>query len=135
MLHIRQMVRSDIQFAVRLAQLEGWDTPSTDFERILKLDPHGSLTAVFNGKRVGMATTTSYGNRLAWIGNVIVEKEYRGREIGGAIVTHCIEHLKRNGVRDIGLYCFNEQINFYLRLGFVSEATFLRLSRPQEPSK
>ncbi len=108
----------DISFAVRLADQEDWGIPARDFERILLLDMCGSFVAMENEKRVGIATTTSYGKQIAWIGNVVVEKSRRGRHIGQALVKHAIGYLEKKRVARVALYSFDENIEFYRKLGF-----------------
>jgi ribosomal protein S18 acetylase RimI-like enzyme len=129
MLRIRTLNKLDLAFAVRLSNQEGWSTPRGDLERILRLDPYGSFIALESDKKLGIATTVSYGKTLGWIGNVIVDKQHRGRNIGRALVLHALHYLQTRGVRCIGLYCFNQNISFYENLGFVVHNKFLRLKR------
>jgi len=129
MLRIREMRKSDIPFAVRVSNEEFWGIPSRDFRRILKLDSHGSFIAWEGNRRVGIATTTSYGRQIAWIGNVVVKKQYRHRHIGQRLVKRAIDHLSELHVRHIALYSFIENFQFYRRLGFVHGPRFLRLRR------
>lgn len=86
-----------------------------------------------NGReRVGIATTTRYGRRIGWIGNVVVKKQYRQRHIGQRLVEHAINHLAKAHVRNIVLYCFKENVPFYRKLGFVQGPRFVRLRREAE---
>jgi len=128
------MRRGDISFAVRLADQEDWGIPARDFERILLLDPHGSFVAMENEKRVGIATTTSYGTQIAWIGNVVVEKSRRGRHIGKALVKHAIGYLEKKRVARVALYSFDENIEFYRKLGFKAGQRFARFRRKGRPA-
>ena len=129
MLRIRKMRRGDISFAVRLSDQEDWGIPVQDFERLLRLDPRGSFIAVENARRVGLATTTSYGKQIAWIGNVVVEKSRRGKHIGKALVKHAVAYLQKTGVKRIALYSFDENIEYYRKLGFVQGPGFARFRR------
>jgi ribosomal protein S18 acetylase RimI-like enzyme len=133
MLRIRKMRRSDISFAVRLSDQEDWGIPVRDFERILRLDPRGSFIAMENSSRVGLATTTSYGKQIAWIGNVVVEKSRRGKHIGQALVKHAIGYLEKTGVKRIALYSFDENIEYYRKLGFIQGPRFARFRRERQP--
>ena len=134
MLRIRRMRRDDINFAVRLADQEDWGIPARDFERILLLDPRGSFVAMENEKRVGLATTTSYGTQIAWIGNVVVEKSRRGKHIGQALVKHAIGYLEKKRVARVALYSFDENIEFYRKLGFKVGQRFARFRRKGRPT-
>lgn len=129
MLQIRTMRGSDIPFAIRLCDQDKWGVTRDDLERILRLDRKGSFVAYDGARTLGLATSTSYGSKLAWIGNVIVDRNYRGKEIGRRLVEHTVSYLKRRRVRHMALYCFEENVKFYKRLGFVQEASFVRLKR------
>ena len=129
MIRIIRMRPQDIALSVRLSNREGWGTPSSDFERILELNPRGSFVALLNRSRVGIITTVAYGRELAWIGNVIVDKNHRGKHVGRALVERALAYLKSRRVKHVGLYCFSNNVGFYRRLGFVKETEFVRLRR------
>jgi GNAT superfamily N-acetyltransferase len=119
----------DIPYAVRLTDQEQWGVTRRDLTRILGLDPQGSFVATEALRRIGIITTTRHGRKLAWIGNVIVDRKHRGERIGQSLVQTALEHLQKSNVRHIALYCFNENVRFYRRLGFVLDAPFTRLRR------
>ena len=123
------MRMEDIPFAIHLSNQEKWGVTKRDLTRILSLDRRGSFIAHAGSKRVGLVTTTTYGNRLAWIGNVIVDREHRGKHIGRALVKRAIQFLQEARIRHIAVYCFDENVRFYRRLGFVRDVAFLRLNR------
>lgn len=123
----------DIPFAIRLSNQEAWGVTREDLTRILQLDPTGSLIAAEGAKRLGLTTTTTYGKKLAWIGNVIVDRRYRGKSIGSSLVQSAVERLQRLGTQHIALYCFGENVRFYRRLGFVRDVPFVRLQRNPRP--
>jgi predicted N-acetyltransferase YhbS len=133
MLQIRTMRSQDIPFAIRLSDQEGWGVTREDLTRILQLDPTRSLIAAEGAKRLGLSTTTTYGRKLAWIGNVIVDRRYRGKSIGSSLVQSAVERLQSLGTQHIGLYCFGENVRFYRRLGFVRDVPFVRLQRNPRP--
>jgi len=78
---------------------------------------------------VGLTTTAHYGRRVAWIGNVVVKRQYRQRHIGLRLVEHAVNYLTEMRVKHIALYCFKENVAFYRRLGFVAGPGFVRLRR------
>ena len=129
MLQIRRMRFDDIAYALRLTDQEMWGVARADLLRILKLDPRGSFIAAKGSRRVGLITTTRYGRKLGWIGNVIVDRNYRGAHIGQSLVQTALKHLQKSNVKHIALYCFDENVKFYRRLGFVRDAPFVRLRR------
>jgi ribosomal protein S18 acetylase RimI-like enzyme len=123
----------DIPYAIRLTDQEEWGVTRKDLNRILTLDRQGSFVAVKGARRIGLITTTRYGERLAWIGNVIVDRKHRGEHIGQSLVQTALKHLQKSGVLHIALYCFNDNVKFYRRLRFVRDAPFARLRR--EPAR
>lgn len=133
MLRIRAMREADILFAIRLSNQENWGITRGDLTRILHLDPRGSLIAVIGTERVGLATTASYGRTLGWIGNVIVDRKYRGRHIGQALVRTAVRYLQGQGIEHVALYCFNDNVKFYRKLGFKEDVSFIRLQRKPKP--
>jgi ribosomal protein S18 acetylase RimI-like enzyme len=128
------MQENDIPFAVKLCDQEKWGVTRDDLERILRLDPKGSLIASDGARKVGLTTSTSYGKKLAWIGNVIVDREERGRAIGRTLIEHSVAHLRSRGIRHVVLYCFEENVRFYKLLGFARDTPFARLSRNPKPT-
>jgi GNAT superfamily N-acetyltransferase len=123
------MRKEDISFAIRLSDQEHWGTTRGDYDRLMALTPAGCFTAYEGNQMVGLTTATMYGRTVAWIGNVIVHREYRGKHIGQALVKHALNFLKKERVHNIALYCFNEHVQFYQNLGFVRDTQFVRLHR------
>jgi ribosomal protein S18 acetylase RimI-like enzyme len=125
MLRVRQMHPSDIPFAIRLTDQEKWGITRSALQRLLRLTPRGCFITHDGTSRLGLLTTTTYGRELAWIGNVIVDREHRGKHIGNRMVEHAVSFLRKLGVRHIALYCFSENVRFYENLGFARDKPFL----------
>jgi ribosomal protein S18 acetylase RimI-like enzyme len=123
------MRNEDIPFGIRLSDQEKWGITRNDLRRILRLNPRGSFVAYEGARRLGMATTTSYGKKVAWIGNVIVDQRYRGKHIGQRLVEHAIASLKKSEINHIAIYCYNQHVEFYDNLGFIRDGKFLRMRR------
>lgn len=129
MLRIRRMRTEDIPFAIGLSNQEHWGITGSDLGRLLRLTPAGCFIASDGAKKLGLTTATTYGRKLAWIGNVIVHKKYRGRHVGQSLVEHAVDFLKRSRIQNIALYCFREHVRFYENLGFLKDAQFVRMRR------
>ena len=129
MLRIRPMQAKDIPFALRLTNQEKWGVTRTDLRRLMRLNPRGCFITYEGIARLGITTTTVYGRKLAWIGNVIVDKNYRGKSIGHALIEHAVSHLQKSRVQHIALYCYHEHVKFYEDLGFEQDNPFVRLRR------
>jgi ribosomal protein S18 acetylase RimI-like enzyme len=134
MLRIRRMRLGDIPFAIRLTNLEKWGVSRADLERLIFLNPKGNFIASLDGGRVGMMTTMSYGKKIGWVGNVVVMKSLRGQNIGKRLMEHAVSYLRSSGVRRIALYCFSDNVRFYMKLGFVRDKKFFRLRRTPQIS-
>jgi GNAT superfamily N-acetyltransferase len=121
------MRREDIPFAIRLSDQEKWGITRADFEQILRLNPRGSFLAYDGPKKLGITNTTTYGRKLGWIGNIVVDKHFRGKRIGRVLVEQAVEHLRKSRISHIALYCFNQHVKFYEGSGFVKDVKFARL--------
>src|SRR5512141_2083245 len=80
-LAIRRMEAADIPAGIRLCRISGWNQQERDWSRFLTLEPDGCFVACTGGQVCGTATTLRYGERLGWIGMVLVDPEQRGRGI------------------------------------------------------
>ena len=95
----------------------------------MRLTPAGCFIAYDGPRKLGLTTTTIYGKKLAWIGNVIVDRRSRGRHIGRNLVEHAVSFLRKSRIQNLALYCFKENVDFYENLGFAKDTPFLRLRR------
>jgi GNAT superfamily N-acetyltransferase len=129
MITVKQMARADIGFAKSLTDIEGWGHLEEDFERFLFLDPAGSYVAWQEGKRAGIVTSVCYGDQ-AFLGNLIVQREMRGRGIGIRLMEDVINHLDRRGMKTIELDGVFKAVSTYRILGFKDKYLSLRFVRP-----
>lgn len=71
-----------------------------------------------DGKLVGMGRAISDGVSDAYIQDVVVYSDYRGRGIGAEIVLRLIAFLREHNIQWIGLISEPGHEDFYERLGF-----------------
>ena len=135
MLRIRPMKTTDFRWVIELTSKEHWGFGIRDLKRMVALDPKGCLVAVLDGRPIGLTTTISYGKKLAWIGNVVVDRKHRGAGIGTSLVQSAITHVLRSHVKRIGLNAYPENESMYERLGFRTVDGFVRLSISRETGK
>ncbi|HZN10525.1 MAG TPA: GNAT family N-acetyltransferase, partial [Blastocatellia bacterium] len=102
-IEIRPLAERDIEAAMRLKELAGWNQTEADWRRLLGLAPGGCFAAWADGRLVATTTTTAYGQELAWIGMVLVDPEYRRRGIATALMRAALDHLQGAGVATIKL--------------------------------
>lgn len=117
---VRALTRSDVPWAIALTDTESWGYTEADFERLLFLEPEGLFLAEAGGERVGITAATKYG-RLAYIGAVIVDPKWRGKRVGEALMSACLDVLDGRGVASVRLNAYLNVIPFYERLGFRGE--------------
>lgn len=128
MFKITQMTPADLAFATDSAQKERWAYLQSDFRRLMDLEPEGCFVAWYDRRRVGIVTTTTYGD-YAFVGSLIVEPAKRGRGIGEKLMQRAIGYLDGRSVRAIELDGVFEAASLYRRLGFVDKYLSLRFYR------
>jgi GNAT superfamily N-acetyltransferase len=117
------MSPEDFDFAVQITEKMNWSLTTADFEFMIELEPEGCFVLLEDSKKIGLATTVSFGT-LAWFGNLIVIESHRKKGAGSQLVKHSIEYLTHKRVRTIGLYAYMDRILFYERLGFNRDSEF-----------
>jgi GNAT superfamily N-acetyltransferase len=128
---VRKLTVDDLPAADQLRALAGWNQTIPDWERLLDLEPEGCFTADQGGRIVGTATTTSYGNRLAWIGMMLVHPDCRRQGIGHALFEGCLAYLRQRGLQCIKLDATPLGQPLYEQFGFHAEWTFARWEHPE----
>ena len=124
-IEIRLLTEDDIPAAMRLKELANWNQTSTDWRRLLKLEPEGCFAAVLDGKVVGTTTTTSYGRTLAWIGMVLVDPSVRRLGIATRLMKRALQYAA-NRVDTVKLDATSDGQPVYERLGFSVESRIER---------
>jgi GNAT superfamily N-acetyltransferase len=118
---LRTMTFEDIPEAMRLKDAAGWNQTTTDWARFLSASPEGCFVAEHHGDVIGTSATIIYEGRLAWIGMVIVDKQYRGQGIGIALLERAIRFLDSQRVPTMKLDATPQGKPLYEKFGFVSE--------------
>jgi len=116
----------DLDFADRQKEREGWAASRDQFKLYLEHDPDGCFVATVDDQPVGMVTTTCFGPS-GWIGNLIVEPDFRSRGIGRALMEHGLDRLRERGTTTVRLEGDPPGIPLYRKLGFVDEFESCRL--------
>ena len=132
---LRTMTKADIPAGIRLKKIAGWNQTAADWKRFLEASPQGCFVAEHDGRVCGTATTISFENRLAWIGMVLVDPEYRGQGIGTRLLARAIEYLDDLQITAIKLDATPQGQPLYEKLQFVAEYEIerwmLRRSAPE----
>lgn len=122
------MVETDLLLGDQLRALAGWNQTMEDWRRWWSYQPRGCFVGEWNGQSVGTATTTSYGNEVAWIGMVLVHPDFRRRGIASALLRHCLDFL--SSIRAVELDATPLGKPLYEQLGFVEKWALTRWERP-----
>ena len=124
---LRTMRDEDLDFANDVRDIAGWNQTLTDWRRFMSLEPKGCFVAEWEGELAGTATTTCYGQDLAWIGMVLVHPDFRRRGLGKALLEHSIHYLRdERKIRCVKLDATPEGQPLYEKLGFTAEWTLKR---------
>lgn len=126
-IRLRTLNEGDLDFANQLREIAGWNQTLEDWRRFISLSPDGCFIVEWNGQAAGTATTTSYGQDLAWIGMVLVHPDFRRRGLGQALLEHCIHHLREvKKIRCVKLDATPDGQPLYEKLGFAAEWSLQR---------
>ncbi len=117
MAEFRIMKLDDIERAFEIVDIMNWGYFERDIRRLIEFDPQGNFVALDNGKIVGVGFTSLFDD-FAFIGPVIVIREYRGQKIGEELMKMAIDHLVNMGAKTIELDAVFEAARLYRRLGF-----------------
>jgi len=127
---LRGLTPEDLPGADKLRAAAGWNQTLQDWERLLSLDAEGCFVAEDQGEIVGSATTTPYGNELAWIGMLLVDPSRRSQGIGRKLFMHCLDYLQKRKMRCIKLDATPAGQVLYEKVGFQVEWSLMRWDRP-----
>lgn len=126
--HIRQMEKGDLPAAIDIKNKEGWNQTLKDWEFLMN-EPSGTcLVATFRNKVVATVSAIGYDSHLAWIGMMLVRKEHRGQGLAKMLMHEIMERLQDYPA--IKLDATPAGFPVYARLGFVSEYTIWRMTKP-----
>lgn len=117
------------------SEWEGRDSkPFADWQaRVTRrpdFDPSLLLVAEAEGRIVGTAVGIPYPGD-GWIDQIAVERQYRSRGIGTALLVRLFNEFRSRGETKLGLNTDSRTgaLDLYLNLGMYVEHTFTRLSR------
>jgi GNAT superfamily N-acetyltransferase len=124
------MTMEDLAFADSLRAAAGWNQTPQDWQRFLQCAPDGCFIAERDAAPAGTATTTCYGQKLGWIGMLLVDPRRRGSGIGSALLHQCLTHLDSRRARCVKLDATPLGQKLYERFGFKAERSLTRWENP-----
>ena len=132
---ITEPTPEQVQGVLELYRLQGWWGPPTDHDRQLAeaiiRGSHCFVIATRQGRLVGMGRTISDRASDAYIQDLIVHPEFRGKGIGSGMVKELVGRLQSDGLVWIGLVAEAGTWDFYRRIGFADmPGSILMLKKP-----
>ncbi|MCU5340365.1 GNAT family N-acetyltransferase [Bacillus cereus] len=114
-IRVERLRKEDINDIVALSSYIGWDYNREEVETIFN---SGIVYGVWNERKklIASAAIILYGEALASIGMVIVHPDYKGRGIGKAITSSCMNSVSAQ--TSIMLIATDEGKPLYKKLGF-----------------
>jgi ribosomal protein S18 acetylase RimI-like enzyme len=125
---LRTMELSDLASAMKLSGAEGWNQTEKDWKRLVENPANICKVAERENKVIGTATAMNYSNQVAWIGMVLVDKEFRGRGISKILLTHLFGELKICGSVKLDATPRGQKV--YKELDFKDEYSIVRMISP-----
>lgn len=122
---IRPMLPDDSDSCMALSSAEDWNQTLSDWKRLAEGPLNQCLVAESDNKIISTATAMNYLNKVAWIGMVLVDKEYRGKGIGKLMVTSLLNLL--GSCKSVKLDATPAGENLYKNLGFTGEYSVIRM--------
>ncbi len=125
MIEIRELQSGDIPDAMKLVYSEKWNQTKKDWTILISNKNNVCLAATVSGKIVATATAVNYMPQVAWIGMVLVDKQFRGRGISKLLLNALFEKLR--SCKTIKLDATPAGEFVYKKMGFVAEYRISRM--------
>lgn len=123
---LRVMREGDLSQALCLSSLVGWNQTERDWKMLYEVGGYGCFSAIVQDKLVGTVTTIRYQEKIAWIGMLLVDPDYRGQGIGRSLIRAAVDHC-REAVDQVYLDATPQGRRLYDRLSFKEHFTLHRL--------
>ena len=124
---IRPLTADQLDGALALSTLMGWNQRLEDWRRLIELAPSGSFVARDHDRVVGTAIGIDYVH-CGWIAMMLVAPEYRGRGLGARLLEAAMDAIPPQ--LPIRLDATPLGRPLYERHGFVLETPLTRYVRP-----
>ncbi|MFH0759754.1 MAG: GNAT family N-acetyltransferase [Bacteroidota bacterium] len=125
---IREMELSDMDGLMRMKNAEGWNQTEKDWELLIQYPESIRLVAVLGDRIIGTVTAINYAHMVAWIGMMLVDKNFRGRGLSKILLHETIRKLGK--CASIKLDATPAGRPVYLKLGFKDEYKLYRMTHP-----
>ena len=82
----------DITGSMKLSTAEGWNQTENDWKFLIENPRNTCIVAEYSNAIIGTITAMNYSNKLAWIGMVLVDKEFRGQGASASLLTAVLKN-------------------------------------------
>src|SRR5262249_49851596 len=127
---LRTLNSGDVEAAVELSSLAGWNQTAEDWRMLMDLAPDGCFAIEAGGELVSTTTIVCYGKRLAWIGMVLTRPEYRGLGFARQLLAQALDYADIRGVETVKLDATEFGQPLYAKFGFRAEQKVERWESP-----
>jgi predicted N-acetyltransferase YhbS len=128
---VRQMLESDLEAAMGLKNAEGWNQTELDWLLFLRHNPELCLVACLKDVVIGTVTAINYNNEVAWVGMMLVSRDFRNQGVGKLLLKTVIDLLA--GCQSIKLDATPTGKPVYRKMGFVEELDLHRMTIQKLP--
>lgn len=104
--------------ASRLSTQAGWNQTPEDWRRLIRLAPDGVKVWVADDEIRASYSIFAMGLRVAWIGMVLVDQDFRGRGLGKTLFTRAMEDARNSCYKVLGLDATELGEPIYAKFGF-----------------
>jgi len=124
-IQVRPVILSDLPEVMRLKNVAGWNQTEADLAFFFEQFPETFWVAVHNGKVIGSTLGAVYNQKVAWIGMVLVDPEFRRQGVGRSLMSKALEALRQ--IPSVKLDATPDGKGLYDRLGFKDEYLLQRM--------
>jgi predicted GNAT family N-acyltransferase len=123
---IREMRPTDITGAMKLSTAEGWNQTANDWKFLIENPRNTCIVAEYSNTIIGTTTAMNYSGKVAWIGMVLVDKEFRGQGVSMSMLTDILKKL--SSFKSVKLDATPAGQNVYKIFGFKDEFEIVRMT-------
>jgi GNAT superfamily N-acetyltransferase len=122
----RSLQPSDVRGAFELSKIAGWNQTEADWHAYIGLASDGCIAVCVDGNLAGTAISFRYGDKVGWIGMLLVHPDCRRHGLGRELLRRSIRLLEGKRIRTIRLDATPMGRKVYLPLGFKDEYEVVR---------
>jgi GNAT superfamily N-acetyltransferase len=131
---LRLLRLNDLDGAMELSRLAGWNQTIDDWEMLLRMEPQGCFAIELDNRIVATTTLLCYGTQLAWIGMVLTRPEHRRRGFARRLMETALDRAAALKIESVKLDATADGQPLYEKLGFKTEQIIERWFHDVQPA-